>query len=355
MGATTLLRYGLVPALREEGFIAVYFRDWQGPNFSKELETLVAESVREQADPRFLSQPESLSDLLERVYWRTGRRVALVLDQFEDYLRCHVRLSDNFEAELSRAASSHDCRVIVAMQEYILTDFRRFEQYIPNLMGCHVQLGPLGEEGARQMIAETAAADGVRVDEHVTEALLRTPIVSEAGGFHPFYLATGLKRLLAQGTDRKWTTATMAVLEIYGGPERLILESLDLKLGQLNSTHTDLFFRWCGLLMSPAKDDRLAVTPKALTEFSGRLNRFAMTLLPRLIDLGILRTIDLPGGQRYEIARDCLVPIIHDWWKRRESEIIARRRAQFRIRSISIAAGAIVAVYLFWLFWSRPH
>jgi len=119
------------------------------------------------------------------------------------------------------------------------------------------------------------------------------------------------------------------------------MESLDPNLAKLNQTQTDLFFRWCGLLISPAEE---------LNEYSGRLNRFAMSLIPVLLEEGILRTVELSGAIRYEIARDSLTPLIRDWWKRRETMMMARRRARFRMRSISLAAGAVLVLYIVWLF-----
>jgi hypothetical protein len=56
---------------------------------------------------------------------------------------------------------------------------------------------------------------------------------------------------------------------------------------------------------------------------------------------------------RYELARECLAPILRDWWERREAVIVARRRAAFRIRSLSVAAGAIILTYVIWLVWGR--
>jgi hypothetical protein len=88
---------------------------------------------------------------------------------------------------------------------------------------------------------------------------------------------------------------------------------------------------------------------EALLDYAGRLNRFALALLPVLIENGILRTVEMPERIRYEIARDSMAPILRDWWKRREAALIARRRALFRVRSVSIAVGSIVALYVVWL------
>jgi hypothetical protein len=45
--------------------------------------------------------------------------------------------------------------------------------------------------------------------------------------------------------------------------------------------------------------------------------------------------------------------MLRDWWERRESAIIARRRAQFRVRSLWGAASAIILAYVVWLIFSK--
>ncbi len=75
-----------------------------------------------------------------------------------------------------------------------------------------------------------------------------------------------------------------------------------------------------------------------------------MTLLPLLVKCGFMRTIATPPGARYEFARESTTVIVKNWWTREEASIIARQRAQFRIRSISIAAGGLVVAYLIYLF-----
>jgi len=353
MGATTLLEEGLLPAWKAQGCITISFRDWQGRGVVNEFRDAVASAVRQQADPDFLLQPESISEMFERIRQRTHRPTAMFLDQFEDYVRCHfgTDLADTFDAELAHAISSRECRFIIALQDHALAGFRRFEQYIPNLLGSRVELGPVDAAAAKELVARAAAEKGVVFEPAVVDALVSAPAAAYKGGIHPFFVMAGVQRLIDAAGEKKAAETGAGVLQVYGGADRLILESFDVKLQPLKPTHAELFFRWCNLLLSD-KDERQAVTSKALTDYSGKLNRFALSLLPALTENGILRTVDLPGGTRYEIARDCWAPLIRDWWRRREAALIARRRAQFRVRSLSVAAGSIVAIYLVWLFMS---
>ena len=98
---------------------------------------------------------------------------------------------------------------------------------------------------------------------------------------------------------------------------------------------------------------RLAVTEKGLTDYAGKLNRFALTLLPVATVAGILRSVATHEAIRYEIARECLTPILRNWWERREAAAVSRRRAVFRTTSLSLALGAIVLACIIWILLSK--
>jgi hypothetical protein len=350
LGVSAFLNEGVAPALRARGFIVVGFREWVGRFIGTDLKEVIAEAVRSQADDTFFAETETLAEILSRIRARTGHRVVLLLDHFEDYLRCHVgtHLSDSFDAELAHAIADHESGFVVALQEYAVPAFQRLEQYVPNLLGSRVKLGPLETAAGRELVTGAGEEQGIRFEPAVIEALVTAPTASFEGGIHPFFLMAGVQRLLDAAIEKKWTAVGVGMIQVYGGADRLILESLDEKLSSLSATQTDLFFRWFRLLLSD-KDQRLAVTPEGLKDYSGKLNRFALTLLPLLLELGILRTVEQREMVRYEIARDSYAPMIRDWWNRREAMLIARRRARFRVRSVSLAVGSIVVLYMIWL------
>jgi hypothetical protein len=351
LGTTALLRQGAAPGLRERGFITAVLSAWQGRYFSTGIKETIAEAVREQADDSFFAANDTLAELLERVRSRTGRRLALLLDQFEDYLRCHpgTNVSDAFDAELAYAVSTHDAAFVIAIQEYALPAFERLSQLIPNLLGYRLSLSPLTLDSAREVVTMTAAERGMSVEPAVVEALVSAGAVTRDSGVQPFLLTCGLNRLLDAELRLSSTLVRRSTLESHGGPERLVLESLDDEIGDLNSSHTELLFRWGNILISPAPHRRLSVSEKGLAEYSGKLNRFMLSLLPILMEKRLIRSVEMPDGMRYELARESLVPIVRDWWERREAALIAKRRAAFRMRSLSVAVGSIVTLYAVWL------
>lgn len=349
-GATTLLAAGVAASLRAAGAIPVYYAAWQGRNFSTQLKEAVAEAVREH-DDRFFAQAESLEEVVTRAHNQTGRRVVLLLDQFEEYLRFHTGtdISDEFDAELGQATNSRYGHVVVALQDHSLTAFDRLSHLIPNLMGHCLRLEPLTQDAAREIVRAMAEEEFVTVDAAVVDSFATAEAATTDGGVHAWLLSEGIRSLLESAAKSKPPAANGAMLEALGGANELILRCRDNEIEKLNLSHKELLFRWCDILI--AKDGhRLAATEAALTEHSGRLGRFVQTLLPLLVGNGMLRQVHIGGTARYELSRESLTVILRYWYTKQESAMAARRRAQFRIRSMTIATGSILVLYLIWLY-----
>jgi hypothetical protein len=356
MGVTSLLHAGVTPELRREGFIVASFNDWQGRFFAGHLKEAIANAVREDADELFFAQDEPLIELLQRVRARAEKPIVILLDQFEDYVRCHsnTELSDAFDAELAHAVASRKGAFVIGLQDHAVPAFERLGQHIPNLLGFRVVLPPLSLEAARHAVLAEARTYELEVEPAALEALTTALVVAPEGRageekrVHPFFLKVATGILLDAEARSKSTKVRAATIEARGGVDRVVMEALDTGIGELGSTQLDLLFRLCNILISPEKH-RLSVTEKGLTEYAGKLNRFVPRLLELLTGSGILRPVETSEATRYEVSRECFTPILRDWWERREAAIVARRRAVFRITSLSVALSSIVLMYVVWL------
>jgi hypothetical protein len=356
MGMTSLLHAGVTPELRREGFIVASFGDWQGRLFAGNLREAIANAVRDDADPLFLAQGEPLDALLQHIRARTGKPVVILLDQFEDYVRCHVNteLSDTFDAELAHAVTSRQSMFVIGLQEHAVPAFERLGQYIPNLLGFRIVLPPISLEAARHAVLAEARRLELEVEPAALEALTTAFVVAPEGSpaeekeVHPFFLKVATGVLFEAEARLKSPKVRAATIEARGGVDRVVLEALDSGIGELGSTQIDLLFRWCRILISPEKH-RLSVTEKGLTKYAGKRNRFVPGLLELLTGSGILRIVETSEATRYEVSRECFVPILRDWWERREAAIVARRRVLFRIAALSVALSFIVLMYVIWL------
>ncbi len=383
MGISSLLDAGVSPALKTEGAIVATFRDWQGRFVGANLKEAIASAVRGAADDLFFSEGEDLAELLDRASERTGKPLVILLDQFEDYLRCHTNTiqSDLFDAEFATAVTDRKGIFVLGLQEHAIPSFERMEAHIPNLLGFRVLLEPLNIDAARELVVSEASSREMQVEPAALDALLNAPVVTgataqiayptapaaakgvppkaatarrtapRAKGAHPFYLKLATEELLEAEARVKSRMLSFSAIEFKGGVDRVVYESFDPVINDLGKTQADLLFRWCNILISPDKQ-RLSVTEKGLTDYAGRLNRYVPKLLTHLLQINILRTMETPEALRYEISRECYAPILRDWWERREAAIVSRRRAIFRITSISVAVGAIAIVYLMWLIFS---
>jgi hypothetical protein len=191
---------------------------------------------------------------------------------------------------------------------------------------------------------------GLSFEPDATRALINAPAAAFNGGVHPYFLTYGAARLLDAEIHLTSRVARMSTLDSLGGADRLIMESLDARVGELNKPHSELFFRWCGILVSP-EGRALAVTEKALTECAGNLQRSVPELLPILMKMGLLRTFEISGTPRYELGHRCMAPIVRDWWQRREAATAAREKRRLRIQALSFGAvSVVVMIYAVWLF-----
>lgn len=354
MGASSLIRAGVEPALRRAGYTTVVYSDWQGKSVAKQLRDAIVRAIHEQTDGAFIATPESLLDLLAFAEQKTGKTVAVLLDQFEDYVRCHsgTDISDEFDAELANAISTRSGRFVIGLQTPSVSAFERLSQYIPNLMGFAIKVPPLSIEAAKQLVNGSASEAGMTVEPAAIDMLVASTVAAVEGGVHPLFLKLAAERLFDAEFVLKSKVARASTLAANGGADRLILEAVDPVVAQLGSTHTELFFRWIPFFLSK-EGTRQAASEKALTEHAGKYSRFVKSLLPMLTRSGLMRSLATSAGVRYEFARESTSVIVKDWWSRSEAAIIARQRAQFRVRSISIAAGAIILAYLVYLFVGR--
>ena len=354
MGASSLIRAGVEPALRRAGYTTVVYSDWQGKTVAKQLRDAIVRAIHEQADGGFIATPESLLDLLSHAELKTGKTVAVLLDQFEDYVRCHTGtdVADDFDAELANAISTRSGRFVIGLQTPSLSAFERLSQYVPNLMGFTIQVPPLSSEAAKQLVTGAAAEAELTIEPAAVDMLVASTVAAVDGGGHPLFLKLGAERLFDAEFVLKSKVARASTLTANGGVDRLILEAVDPIVAQLGTTHSELFFRWIPFFLSK-EGTRQAASEKALTEHAGKYNRFVKTLLPMLTKSGLMRSLATSAGVRYEFARESTSLVINDWWSRAEASIVARQRAQFRVRSLSIAAGAIILAYLIYMFVGR--
>jgi hypothetical protein len=350
VGASSLLRAGAVPALQRAGFITVVYADWQGPSFETRFTDAILTAIRDQADSEFTVVQESLLDLLAKAEAMTGKPLAVLLDQFEDYLRWHTGtdIAEKFDADLANAVSTRAGRFVIGLQNHSVGKFERLDSQIPNLMGFTINLPPLTVEAAKQLVCRSASLAGIEMEESAADLLIAAPVALVAAdannpaGVHPLFVKLGAARLIDAELNLKSKVARASTVRANGGADRMILESLDFPLRQLGRANRKLLFRWFPLLVSP-EGRRIAVAEKALVGNSAQWNRPVPALLPLLLKGGLMRTVSTPRT-RSELARESATVVVWDWWKRQDN---LKRRARIRLMSFAAVLVVVFLVYLF--------
>ena len=327
-GASSLLRAGVQPALLRAGTIVAVASDWGGRTFAEGLRETVAAAVRDQTRVPFETKDrEPLIALLERAHAAIGKPIAILLDQFEEYLRCHAGtdVSDAFDSELSHAISSRAAQFVVAMHPSAVGEFERFSQFIPNLLGHAITLAPLSREAAAELVRRRGV-ESARADEIVS-----APVAAVEGGVNPSLIAIAAH----SGSG--------------GSADRAILTSLDPALNELRAAERRLLLQWIPVLVTQ-DGHRIAVSLNGLAERSSAGSAAVESMLATLIRIGLLRHVSTRFGVRYLLTRDATAPILRDWGKRTQ-RIRALRRQTF-FRGISVLVGVIALFAAFVVYYS---
>ncbi|HVV43891.1 MAG TPA: hypothetical protein VHC72_01760 [Bryobacteraceae bacterium] len=330
-GASSLLRAGVQPVLLRAGTIVAICSDWDGRTFAEGLRETVAAAVHGQTGIPFATKErEQLIELLDRARAKTGKPIAVFLDQFEEYLRCHAgtAIADDFDAELSHAVSSRAAQFVIAMHPSAVGEFGRFSQFIPNLLGYTVNLAPIGQEAAAELVRRRG------VDPAVVNEIVSARMAAVEGGVNPSFIT-----IAAQGRlDAGHRGATES-------PDRVILTSLDPILSGLRASERGLLLQWLPVLVTE-DGHRIAVSLKVLTERASARGGAAESALASLIRAGLLRHVTTRFGVRYLLTRDFAAPILQDWGARMQRIRAARRQTFLRAVSVLVGVIALLAAYL---------
>ena len=197
------------------------------------------------------------------------------------------------------------------------------------------------------MLSAASKQAKIELEPEAAKQLSDAEAADLMGYAHPYLLMTALRRLVAAAKQKGINHLTLEFIAGYGGADRLVCRSLDDLIDSLPKKESELFLRWSRILVTP-EGTRFGVSDEVLLADCGKLTSFAIALIPRLVEMGILRKFEKTQGLRYELARASMAPLVRDWAKRREAAMIARRKLLFGIRSVFVALGLIVLIYIVW-------
>jgi WD40 repeat protein len=409
-GKSSLLRAGVAVRLTElarRDFdqrgsarnIPVVFSSWRDDPTAEligGIQKAIIPFLQQAAPPE--QAPDRLDQAIEAANRVTGAALLVILDQFEDYFPHQSREMPNqpFADELAACINRADLRAkfLISIREdaySFLGDL--FEGRISNVYGNYFHLEHLTRQAAREAIEKPIASFNKlhmdRAPVHIEPDLIDVVLYqlsqfaadqggigrdSEGNGAGPHrdevaapYLQLVMKRLWDTELGKPYRTLRRETLKELGNAKEIVKTHIDRVLGNLPDEQREAAVDILQRLVTPSGTRiALAASDLADPDYTGRPVDEVDAALQRLVgsDDRIMSTVlappGRPGGTRYEIAHDLLVPAILDWGRRlraarlesekeaaeRQAQIEKRRARMFGALAIGSAVLLVLVIVL---------
>jgi hypothetical protein len=375
LGKTSLLKAGVAPLLREEGYLPLFVRvnDLRiGPYYAL-LEAIPGEAARQHIE-YVPGRWESLWSFFKTAeFWRDDVLLTpvLILDQFEElftlqseevrahllnelsYLIRGVRPPPHEQTPPGEELSERPppLRIVLSLREDCLGLLEDASDHIPQILDVRYRLAPLDMPAAHAAIVWPAAVNDPGfetapfvVDPRAVYAILdylshaRTPVVGQSRRYvEPFQLQLICRRMeQIAGTRQKasasGTSITMADLGGEAGLDKTLRDFYKEAIGSLPDRRSRrASHRLCENLLISTEGRRLSLEEH---EIQGQL-RLSRETLGRLVAARLLRSESRSDNTYYELSHDALV-----------GPVLASSRYKARVMAmLGIGYGALLFVF----------
>lgn len=372
VGKSSVLRAGVAHQLRQrKDLLVVVFNSWQG-NPVNDLKQAVADwadladhaAWKKAVSLLPQDRPASLSEFLTICADRLGRRLMIILDQFEEYFLYHPQ-DDEFATEFPRTVTQTDAAVsfLISIREDFYAKLDRFEGRIPALYDNYLRIEHLDRQAARAAIEKpitqynrlnATAGQQFSIEPELVQAVLKQVetgrvILGEAGrGVIEFaksgeaeaqietpFLQLVMTRLWDEEMRARSHKLRLVTLNNLGGAENIVRSHLEAVIGKLTLADQEIAANIFHYLVTPS-GTKIAYTASDLAGSAELQEAEVVRVLEKLChgDVRILRPVDppldRPSAPRYEIFHDVLAPAILAW---RAGYVQAQERAEAERRS----------------------
>ncbi|HWN99504.1 MAG TPA: hypothetical protein VNS63_09570, partial [Blastocatellia bacterium] len=310
---------------------------------------------------RLLAQdrPASLVEFLSASAEKLGRRLMIILDQFEEYFLYHSH-DEEFATEFPKAVRQSNAPVsfLISIREDFYAKLDRFEGRVPALYDNYLRLEHLNRKAARVAIENPLeeynrryAKEGRRfsIEPELVEAVLRQVekgqvILGEGRGgvevtksredadaqIETPYLQLVMTRLWEEEVRERSYKLRLGTLSDLGGAENIVRKHLDEVMSALLPREQEIAASIFHYLVTPS-GTKIAYTAADLAGSAKLDQPEVVSVLENLAhgDIRILRPVDAPldnpSALRYEIFHDVLAPAILTW---RATYVQAQERAE---------------------------
>jgi WD40 repeat protein len=337
-GKSSLLRAGLLPALREHPVSGGSSR-WRHLLITPGEEPMrtLAEQLRagggEPApDAELANDPIRFGQAMARLARRQAGRgdgaaegdadaaVVVIVDQFEElFTLCRDEAQrDGFVEALCAAGETIDggpspVRVVISVRADFYTHCSGYRRLLAALRDCQVLVGPMTADELREAIEGPARLAGLALEPGLTEILLREVGAHRPSGHDPGILPLLSHALLTTWQQREDRVLTVAGYRATGGVEKAIATTADRVYTGLDATGRQIAQRMLLRMVQVgdgADDTRRRAHLAALTD--ARDPNAGEQVLHRLVDARLV-TVDRDSA---EITHEALLrawPLLREW------------------------------------------
>jgi formylglycine-generating enzyme required for sulfatase activity len=317
MGKTSLLLAGALPRLEARDCWPIYARPGADPLAAVRA---AAEEKLSAADRVALAGIAELGPFLEAAGERVGKTPVVVLDQAEECFTALARpVRERWVAALARAlgGAAGDARWVLSLREDFAADLHDWKAHIPEIFAHTLRLAPLNPDEAREAIARPPRCVGLDIEDALVKRLVDDLALDD-----PPHLQIVCDRLyLARGEAGRMT---LAAYESLGGRRQILDEYVDEALAQLPRQRRELAVALLKALVT-GRETKLPLRPEEVLEDVEGDPAEKQVVLTGLVDARLVRSLEVGGEPRYELAHEVLVEKVRGWIDETERQAKAAR------------------------------
>jgi hypothetical protein len=172
VGKTSLLRAGLVPSLRDSGYLVAVCRNWTGSAQETDSLAFLARMVSRELEQQNVPGLPRDASLFWHLEQRLGERTVLVLDQFEELIRDARDFKDDLYEVLSDINHRTSIKVVVSFRSEYLHELRALESRARPFTISHYFLEEVDPVYARDLVEAGNSPTRVAIDKEAVEEVV---------------------------------------------------------------------------------------------------------------------------------------------------------------------------------------
>lgn len=350
VGKSSILRAGVLNYIRtRDDLLAVIHNSWQANPVESLKASILTNVVSEMPNVGLKSlKSQPLNEFLLNIASVTGRRLMIILDQFEEFFLYHQNTKDAFDRQFPEALVKESAAYsfLISIREDSLAKLDRFQGSIPGLFDNYLRINYLDRKAARAAIEkpiwkynELFLDSNVLMDiegeliESVLDQVQAGEVVfgdalggidSETLQKHQIetpFLQLVMSRLWDETVHSKSKVLQAKTLKKLGGARRIVRTHLDTVLRALSRDEQDLAAQMFNMLVTPS-GTKISHTAEDLARYTNVSASKLDSVLEKLSagDVRILRQVAVAHGRtneiRYEIYHDVLAQAVLSWRRR---------------------------------------